>query len=111
MASLNGGKEELLLDCEDYLRQHKLSQWPKDSPQAEQVRSMGKKNRSDPTDPTDPTDDCDIIYHCKGSQQTPDGQGLWGSHSNECAYGRGSFAGRPAQWTVRSTPHSNEFAC
>ena len=33
--------EELLLDCEDYLRQHKLPQWPKDSPQAGEVRSLG----------------------------------------------------------------------
>jgi four helix bundle suffix protein len=48
--------EELLLDCEDYLRQHKLPQWPKDSPQAGQVRSMGKRDRSDPTDLTDPSD-------------------------------------------------------
>jgi len=51
--------EELLLDFEDYLRQHKLQQWPKGSPQAEQVRSMGKKNRPeqlDHTDLTDPTD-------------------------------------------------------
>lgn len=48
--------EELLLDCEDYLRQHKLLQWPKDSPQAKQVRSMGKKHPTDPSDLTDPSD-------------------------------------------------------
>jgi len=50
-----GSLEELLLDYEDYLRQHKLPQWPKDSPQAAQVRNIGKKNRSDPSDPTDPS--------------------------------------------------------
>ena len=46
--------DELLLDYEDYLRQRKLRQWPKDDPAALEVRSLGRKSdRSDLTDPTD----------------------------------------------------------
>jgi len=33
--------EELLLDYEDYLRQHGLSRWSKDNEQAQQVRGLG----------------------------------------------------------------------
>jgi four helix bundle suffix protein len=51
--------DELLLDYEDYLRQHKLPQWPKNSPQATQIRNIGKKNRSDPSNPTDLSDPTD----------------------------------------------------
>ncbi|MEI6168456.1 MAG: four helix bundle suffix domain-containing protein [bacterium] len=46
--------DELLLDYEDYLRQRKLRQWPKDDPAALEVRSLGRKSdRPDLTDPTD----------------------------------------------------------
>ncbi|CAN5314638.1 hypothetical protein BH23VER1_BH23VER1_02440 [soil metagenome] len=50
--------EELLLDFEDFLRQRRLPQWGKDSPEAREIRAVGwhRKNPSDPTDPTDPTD-------------------------------------------------------
>lgn len=45
--------EELLLDFEDYLRQRRLPQWDKDSPEAKEIRSVGWNN--DPTDPSDPS--------------------------------------------------------
>ncbi|MBM4453650.1 MAG: four helix bundle protein [Chloroflexi bacterium] len=48
--------DELLLDFEDYLRQHNLPLWAKDDPQAHAVREIGKNHRTDPSDPTDPTD-------------------------------------------------------
>ena len=63
-----GSLEELLLDYEDYLRQHALSQWDKDSPEALEVRNIGRQrakgpsprsNRTDPTDPTDLSDPSD----------------------------------------------------
>jgi four helix bundle suffix protein len=39
--------EELLLDYQDFLRQHKLPLWPKDHPQAREVRQLAyKPNRS-----------------------------------------------------------------
>lgn len=39
--------EELLLDFQDYLRQHSLALWGKDHPQAQQVRALCyKQNRS-----------------------------------------------------------------
>jgi four helix bundle protein len=34
--------DELLLDYEDFLRQHKLTQWTKDDPKAQAVREVGK---------------------------------------------------------------------
>jgi len=43
--------EELLLDYEDFLRQHKLRRWDKDSAEALAVR---KKYLSDPSDKSDP---------------------------------------------------------
>jgi len=48
--------DELLLDYEDYLRQHNLPQWAKNDPQAQAVRNIGKHNRTDPSDPSDPSD-------------------------------------------------------
>ena len=51
--------DELLLDYEDFLRQRKLSQWAKESPQALQVRAVGKSDqpqKSDQTDQADPAD-------------------------------------------------------
>jgi four helix bundle suffix protein len=45
--------DELLLDYEDYLRQHALKQWEKDDPQALAVRDVGKQNRSDQSDRSD----------------------------------------------------------
>lgn len=50
---------ELLLDYEDYLRQRKLHQWDKDSPQALEVRSRWKAGRGDSSDQSylsDPSD-------------------------------------------------------
>jgi four helix bundle suffix protein len=46
--------DELLLDYEDYLRQHKLKQWDKDAPPALEVRALGRK--TDPSHLTDPSD-------------------------------------------------------
>ncbi|MFO7903113.1 MAG: four helix bundle suffix domain-containing protein [Planctomycetota bacterium] len=50
--------EELLLDCEDYLRHRRLPQWAPDSPRALEVRNVGRgpEDRSDQTHPTDPPD-------------------------------------------------------
>lgn len=45
--------DELLLDFEDFLRQHGLPQWVKDDPQAQAVREVGKNHQSDQSDPTD----------------------------------------------------------
>lgn len=45
--------DELLLDFEDFLRQHDLPQWAKDDPRAKAVRAVGKDHRTDRTDPTD----------------------------------------------------------
>jgi four helix bundle suffix protein len=41
--------DELLLDYEDYLRQHRLMQWKKDDPGARAVREVGK-TQGDPPD-------------------------------------------------------------
>jgi restriction system protein len=46
--------DELLLDYEDFLRQRKLRQWPKDDPEAKAVRAIGRQDRSDPSDQPDP---------------------------------------------------------
>lgn len=53
--------EELLLDFQDYLRQHDLPLWPKDSPEAQEIRAIGAKIKNAPegsphTDPEDPGD-------------------------------------------------------
>lgn len=50
--------DELLLDYEDYLRQHGQAQWTKDSPEALAVRQVGQRqadrvNRADRTEQTD----------------------------------------------------------
>ena len=42
--------DELLLDYEDYLRQHSLPQWAKDDPQAQAVRRVGQNYRGDRSD-------------------------------------------------------------
>ena len=46
--------EELLLDYEDYLRQHGHRQWTKDDPEALEVRAVGKQDQTDLTDQSDP---------------------------------------------------------
>src|SRR3970282_244369 len=46
--------EELLLDCEDFLRQRGLRIWPKDSPEALAVRSKYQSDGSDRSDASDP---------------------------------------------------------
>jgi four helix bundle suffix protein len=48
--------DELLLDFEDFLRQHGLTQWAKDDSQAQAVRSVGKNHQSDRSDQTDQPD-------------------------------------------------------
>ena len=53
--------EELLLDFEDYLRQHDLPLWDKDSPEAGKVRALGYEIQDAPVgsplaDPQDPGD-------------------------------------------------------
>lgn len=47
---------ELLLDCEDFLRQKKLHQWNKSSPEALEVRGRYQSDQSDGSDMSD-------IYH------------------------------------------------
>lgn len=50
--------EELLLDFEDYLRQHDLPLWSKDSPEAREVRALGHQIQDAPAGSTlaDPQD-------------------------------------------------------
>jgi four helix bundle suffix protein len=47
--------DELLLDFEDFLRQRRLPQWDKDSPEAQAVRAVGRtaKNPPDSANPSD----------------------------------------------------------
>jgi four helix bundle suffix protein len=46
--------EELLLDYEDYLRQHGHRQWEANDPEALEVRAVGKQDQTDLTDRADP---------------------------------------------------------
>jgi four helix bundle suffix protein len=48
--------DELLLDFEDYLRQHGLPLWSKDHPKAREVRGLAAASGESRTDPTDQTD-------------------------------------------------------
>ena len=48
--------EELLLDYEDYLRQHGHRQWDKNDPEALAVRAVGKQHETDQADRTDWSD-------------------------------------------------------
>ena len=50
--------DELLLDYEDFLRQRSLVRWAKDSPEALEVRRLGRRT-ADRTDPSDPSDRSD----------------------------------------------------
>ena len=52
--------EELLLDYEDYLRQHRHRKWDKNDPEALAVRALGKEN-----DQADQTDWSDPVAHWK----------------------------------------------
>ncbi len=45
--------EELVLDCQDFLRQHRLPVWAKDSPMALAVRKSYQPDRSDKSDQSD----------------------------------------------------------
>lgn len=51
---------ELLLDYEDYLRQHTLRQWDKSSPEALEVRRRYRTLPSDSSDLSDPSDPSDL---------------------------------------------------
>ena len=55
--------EELLLDYEDYLRQHGQRQWDKNDAEALAVREVGRQR--DETDRTDRTDRTDPVAHWK----------------------------------------------
>lgn len=48
--------EELLLDYQDFLRQHGLRLWPKDSPEAITIRNLYKSDKSDRSDRSDNSD-------------------------------------------------------
>jgi restriction system protein len=48
--------EELLLDCEDFLRQRGLLIWDKDSPEALAVRRKYQSDKSDMSDRSDKSD-------------------------------------------------------
>ena len=53
---------ELLLDFEDFLRQHHLPQWSKNDPAAQQVRALGRQQQpADRTDPTERTERADVF--------------------------------------------------
>lgn len=47
---------ELLLDCEDFLRQKKMRQWNKDDPEALAVRGKFRGEKSDMSDRSDKSD-------------------------------------------------------
>ena len=51
--------EELLLDCEDFLRQRGLRLWPKDAPEALAVRGRFRSDGSDMSDLSDSSDKSD----------------------------------------------------
>ena len=51
--------DELLLDYEDYLRQHGQAQWAKDSPEARAVRQVGQRLAKD-ENPTERTDQAEL---------------------------------------------------
>lgn len=55
--------EELLLDYEDYLRQHGKRQWDMNDPEALAVRAVGKQDQTDPTDQADPVKHWKIYAH------------------------------------------------
>jgi len=61
--------DELLLDFEDFLRQHKLPQWAKDAPEAQAVRKLGRK--SDPTGRSDPSDSSDTVDQMRWARYAP----------------------------------------
>lgn len=48
--------EELRLDYEDFLRQRRLPQWTKDSPEAMAVRQQYRSDKSDKSDKSDESD-------------------------------------------------------
>ena len=48
--------DELLLDYEDFLRQHGHRLWSKDDPEARKVRAVGARKPTDRSAPSDPTD-------------------------------------------------------
>jgi len=50
--------DELLLDFEDFLRQRKIQQWPKNSPEVRKVRDLSRQ-RSNSSDASDPSDQAD----------------------------------------------------
>src|SRR5205823_2140203 len=54
--------DELLLDYEDYLRQHSLRQWQKQDPESVAVRNVAKQLQ-DRTDPPDPADQSDFVAY------------------------------------------------
>jgi four helix bundle suffix protein len=54
--------DELLLDYEDFLRQHRQRQWAKDDPEARAVREVGRDHhRTDQSDLTDPSDSLSVL--------------------------------------------------
>ena len=96
--------DELLLDYEDFLRQRRLVQWPKDHPEAMAVRAVGQRlpraDRSDPSDPSDSSRYARWLEHknpaivanaiiCRVGTGIRDGRGL---HRTACgpAYPRAS---------------------
>jgi restriction system protein len=52
--------EELLLDCEDFLRQRGLRRWDKDDPRALAVRERYRAQQSDQSDASDRSDPSDL---------------------------------------------------
>jgi len=55
--------DELLLDYEDYLRQHGLPLWSKDHPKAREVRGLAAVEEENRTDQTDRTHQTDAYEH------------------------------------------------
>ena len=64
--------EELLLDYEDFIRQRGLPAWGKDHPKAQEVRALGRADRSDGTDRADQTDQGFARYRVYFEEGTPE---------------------------------------
>jgi four helix bundle suffix protein len=61
--------EELLLDYEDFLRQHGKRQWAKDDAEAREVRGVGKALGPHPADGSDRADQSDMPAYARWLEQ------------------------------------------
>ena len=66
--------DELLLDFEDYLRQHALLLWSKDHPKAREVRGLAAATGGNRTDRTDRTDQTGAYAHYRSLIEESDAE-------------------------------------